>query len=161
MTLARRQPDPAPTIRLFLVDDEPVVRRGLRLLLGGQPDLEVCGEAETEQAAIEGIRTQRPELAVVDLSLEEGDGLVLIKRLHQLCPALKVLVFSMHNQAQFVTAAFAAGAHGYVVKEEGTERVIEAIHVIMNGGCYLSAHMAEKAPAALPRTKTHGRSRPA
>lgn len=159
--MARQLDSAGRRIRLFLVDDEPVVRRGLRLLLGGQPDLEVCGEAETEQAAVAGIGARRPDLAVVDLSLAEGDGLVLIKRLHQLCPALKVLVFSMHEQAQFVTAAFAAGAHGYVVKEEGTERVIEAIHVIMNGGCYLSAHMAEKAPAALPRTKPHGRSRPA
>jgi DNA-binding NarL/FixJ family response regulator len=119
----------APKIRVFLVDDEPVVCRGLRLLLELEANLTVCGEAASEAAALQRIAKLRPHLVVVDLSLEGGDGLSLIKQLRKVCPALKILVFSMHDQTDIATAAFSAGAHGYVVKEEGTEKVVEAIQV--------------------------------
>ena len=132
------------------MDDEPIVRKGLRLLLSVKPGLAVCGEAESEHDALEGILALRPDLAIVDLTLKLGDGLALIKQLHQLCPTLKILVFSMHQEAHFATAAFAAGAHGYVIKEEGTERVLEAIQAVMDGECYLSEHMAGKAPGLVP-----------
>ena len=157
--MARLQDNPPPQIRLFLVDDEPIVRKGLRLLFGVEPSLAVCGEAENEHDALAGILALRPDLAVVDLGLKLGDGLSLIKQLHQLCPALKILVFSMHEQAHFVAAAFAAGAHGYVVKEEGTERLLEAIQVIMDGGSYLSEPIAAKAPGLVPRPGSRGRTR--
>lgn len=140
-------------IRLFLVDDEPIVRKGLRFLFGGEPHLTVCGEAETEHEALEGILAAKPDLAIVDLSLRLGDGLALIKELHQLCPALKILVFSMHDQVHFVTAAFAAGAHGYVVKEDGAERVLKAISEVMDGRPYLSEQVAAKVPGLLPQLK--------
>ncbi len=131
---------------MFLVDDEPMVRRGLRFLLGGEQDLEVCGEAAGEHEALEGILAQRPDLAIVDLSLREGDGLALIKRLKKLCPKSKALVFSMHDQVDFASIAFAAGAFGYILKEEGTEQVLEAIKVIREGGFYLSERIAAKSP---------------
>ncbi len=133
-------------IRLFLVDDEPVVRRGLRLLLSGDPGLEVCGEAGTERDALAGIMASRPDLAVVDLSLKEGDGLALITHLHGVRPSLKLLVFSMHQQADFAAAAFAAGADGYVLKEEGAERVLQAVRRILRGKRYLSTRIAAGAP---------------
>jgi DNA-binding NarL/FixJ family response regulator len=157
--MARHQPSAEAKTRVFLVDDEPVVRRGLRLLLDMEANLAVCGEAENEQGAFDGIAELRPHLAVVDLSFEGGDGLSLIKRLHQLCPALKLLVFSMHDHVDIATAAFIAGAHGYVVKEEGTEKVVEAIQVILGGGCYLSERIAAKAPDLVPRLGIHGRAR--
>jgi len=115
-----------------------------------KPGLAVCGEAESEHDALEGILALRPDLAVVDLTLKLGDGLALIKQLHQLCPTLKILVFSMHQEAHCATAAFAAGAHGYVSKEEGTERVLEAIQAVMAGECYLSERMAAKMPGLVP-----------
>ena len=136
---------------MFLVEDEPVVCRGLRLLLSLEVHVSVCGEAASEAEALEGIQKLRPHVAVVDLSLEQGDGLSLIKRLHALCPALKILVFSMHDQADIADAAFMAGAHGYVVKDEGSEKVIEAIRVILDGGCYLSTQIAAKAPSLRSR----------
>ena len=142
------------------MDDEPVVCRGLRLLLELKADLTVCGEAASEAAALEEITKLRPHLAVVDLSLEGGDGLSLIKQLRRVCPAVKILVFSMHDQADIATAAFIAGAHGYVVKEEGTEKVVEAIQVIMEGGCYLSEQIAAKVPGLAPRTGPRRRARP-
>jgi DNA-binding NarL/FixJ family response regulator len=143
---------------LFLVDDELVVRRGLRMLFSAEPDLEVCGEAGTEHDALEGILALKPDLAVVDLSLKEGEGMALIKQLHHVCPALKILVFSMHNQTHYAATAFAAGAHGYVLKEEGAEKVIEAIAMVRRGGRYLSEQIAAKAPSLLPRLGPRGRT---
>jgi DNA-binding NarL/FixJ family response regulator len=157
--MARELNTTPPRTRLFLVDDEPGVRRGLRSLCGLETNLEVCGEAATEREALEGILALRPHLVIVDLSLKKGDGLGLIKQLHEHCPALKILVFSMHDQAHFATAAFAAGAHGYVVKEDGAERVLEAIQVVMQGGQYLSKQIAAKAPSLALRTRPHGRTR--
>jgi DNA-binding NarL/FixJ family response regulator len=157
--MARLQDNPPPPVRLFLVDDEPIVRRGLRLFLALNPDLEVCGEAASEHEALEGILAMRPDLAIVDLSLKEGDGLALIRQLHANHPKLKIVVFSMHDQAHFASSAFAAGAHGYVLKEKGTERVLEAIKLVMRGQRYLSEQIAAKAPGLLPRTGSHYRAR--
>jgi DNA-binding NarL/FixJ family response regulator len=154
-----RQLNSPSVIRLFLVDDEPVVRRGLRLLFSHEPGLEVCGEAGTELEALEGILSEQPDLAIVDLSLKEGDGLALIKRLHRLRPTTKILVFSMHEQEHFVATSLAAGAHGYVLKDEGTDQVLQAIQEVMKGKCYLSPRMAAKvARPALhsgPGARTH------
>jgi len=158
IVMARLQDDPGPTTRMFLVDDEPVVRRGLRMLFSVEPDLEVCGEAGTEHDALEGILALRPDLAVVDLSLKEGDGIALIKQLHQHCPALKILVFSMHDQVHYAAGAFDAGAHGYVLKEEGAERVLHAIQAVMRGERYLSDQIAAKAPGLVPRLGPRGRT---
>jgi len=157
--MARLQDSPPPPTRLFLVDDEPIVRKGLRLLLGVEPGLAVCGEADNEHDALAGILTLQPDLAIVDLTLKLGDGLALIKQLHERRPALKILVFSMHQEAHFATVAFAAGAHGYIIKEEGTERVREAIQVVMAGKCYLSERITAKAPGLMPRAKPRSRTR--
>ena len=156
--MAHQEDDPSPVTRLFLVDDEPAVRMGMRMLVGMQPDLSVCGEAGTEHEALEGILASRPDLAVVDLTLKEGDGIALIEQLHLLCPAVKILVFSMHAQAHLAATAFAAGAHGYVLKEEGTEQVLEAIQAVMQGLHYLSPQIAEKAPGLGSRTTRRGRT---
>ena len=157
--MARLQGNPPPQIRLFLVDDEPIVRRGLQFLISGEPGLTVCGEAENEHDALAGILALQPDLAVVDLSLKLGDGMALITQLHHLCPALRILVFSMHQEVHFAATAFAAGAHGYVVKEEGTERLLEAIRVIMAGERYLSEQFAAKAPGLVPRAGPRVRTR--
>ncbi len=156
--MARQESDPDPVTRLFLLDDEPAVRLGLRMLFGLQPGLEVCGEAGTEHEALEGILALRPDLAVVDLTLKEGDGISLIKQLRRACPAVKILVFSMHAQAHVAATAFAAGAHGYVLKEEGTEQVLEAIKAVMRGSRFLSAQMAAKAPGLVSRHGHRGRT---
>jgi DNA-binding NarL/FixJ family response regulator len=151
--MARQQNNPARKTRLFVADDEPMIRKGLQILFSGEPSLTVCGEAANESDALEGILALKPDLAVVDLSLKQGDGLALITQLHERCPALKILVFSMHNQAHFVTAALAAGAHSYVVKEEGTERLLEAIQLTRAGESYLSKQATAKAPGHVPPAK--------
>ena len=157
--MARELNTTPPRTRLFLVDDEPAVLIGLRVLCMLEANLEVCGEAGSEREALEGILALRPHLAVVDLSLKEGDGLSLIKQLRRRYPALKILVFSLHDEEHFATVAFAAGAHGYVVKDDDAQRILEAIRVVMEGGRYLSKQIAAKAPGLVPRTRPHGRTR--
>jgi DNA-binding NarL/FixJ family response regulator len=143
---ARHQHEATAMTRLFLVDDEPGVQRALRLLISTQPALEVCGQAGTERDAVEGILASRPDVAVVDLTLKEGNGLALIEQVHQRCPAVKLLVFSAHDRALLAAHAFAVGAHGYLLKEEGTEHLLEAIQTVMRGERYLSTLLAAKAP---------------
>jgi DNA-binding NarL/FixJ family response regulator len=131
----------APSTRLFVVDDHPAVRHGLRFFLGAQSDLTICGEAEGEDQALASILELQPDLAVVDLNLKEGSGLSLIQRLQHLCPAIRILVFSACSQVSCAADAFSRGAHGYVTKEEGPETIVEAIHALLNGRRYLSRNM--------------------
>jgi DNA-binding NarL/FixJ family response regulator len=150
----------AAKIRVFVVDDEPVVRRGLQLFFRTHPRVEVCGEAANEREALEGILRTQPDLAVVDLSLEEGDGFSLIKRLHARLPTLRILVFSMHDEVQFASAAFRAGAHGYITKEEGSGRLLDAIQALMDGHQYLCERIAAKAPHLFPNLEPRLRFSP-
>lgn len=134
----------APKIRLFLVDDEPMVRKGFRLFASLQSDMTVCGEAASEGAALREIAALKPDLVVVDLGLKGGTGLEVIKELHRVHPQIRILVFSMHDEAFYVEQALGAGAHGYVTKEEGTETALQAIRSLMQGKRYLSAKAAAK-----------------
>jgi DNA-binding NarL/FixJ family response regulator len=140
----------ARKIRVMLVDDEPMVRQGLTLLLELEPDLLVCGAEESETEAAQRIPRLNPDVVVVDLCLKQGTGLNLIKQLRHRCPKLKIIVFSMYDQAHYVGRAFAVGAHGYITKEEGGERLVEAIHTVMGGKFYLSEEMAARTPSLLP-----------
>lgn len=136
--MVRKAQTAAAKIRLYLLDDEPTVLRGLKLFLRHQPDLNVCGSARESRQAMQQIPSLKPDVAVVDLSLREGHSLELIGELRQLCPDLKILVFSMHNQAGVVKAALQAGADGFVAKGDGAERVLEAIRLVLAGRSYLS-----------------------
>jgi DNA-binding NarL/FixJ family response regulator len=136
--------DGAAPARIFIVDDEPIVRRGLRLLISLQSALTVCGEAAGVRDTVEQVAALRPDLAVVDLSLKDGDGVELVRRLHDEFRGLRILVFSMHEEARFVERALRAGAHGYVVKEEGADTAVRAIRLLLEGGRYLSGRLAGK-----------------
>ena len=123
----------AQKTRVFLVDDQPMVLRGLRALLGVQPDLEVCGDALDAIAAWKGIAAANPHVVIVDLCLGQHDGVHLIQCLRQDFPQIKVLVFSMYGDEAHVNRAFQAGACGFVTKPEGTEKLVEAIGRIKAG----------------------------
>jgi two-component system, NarL family, nitrate/nitrite response regulator NarL len=133
--------------RIFLVDDEPLVRRGLRLLVSCEPRLAVCGEASGVDEALRKIPALRPDLAVIDLTLNGRDGTGLIRRLHHEFPALRILVFSLHDELELVTKALQAGARGYVNKEEGADTIVEAIGRLAQGGRYLSQKITARLPA--------------
>jgi DNA-binding NarL/FixJ family response regulator len=135
--------------RIFLVDDHPIVRRGLQLLLSFEPGLMVCGEADNGPAALQSMVALRPDMAVVDLALKSSSGLELIKQLHAQLPALKILVFTMLGDAIHAERALRAGADSYITKEEGTEKAVEAIRLLREGKSYVSPCLADSLLARL------------
>jgi DNA-binding NarL/FixJ family response regulator len=139
---ARRAKRTVKKLRVFLVDDHPAVRKGLTLLLSREPDWEIAGATGNASEALERFVALKPDLGIIDQSLIEGDGLKLIEELRDHCPELKIVVFSMHNESHLIQAALHAGADGFVAKEEGTERLVEAIHAVMGGKRFLTGAMA-------------------
>ena len=124
--------------RVLLVDDHPIVRQGLALLIDREPDLSVCGEAEGAHAAFHAIETLRPDLVVLDISLSGPDGLDVLKEIRVKTENLPVLILSMHDESIYAERAMRAGANGYIMKQEATERVLVAIRRILQGNVYLS-----------------------
>lgn len=129
--------------RILIVDDHPIVRLGIRQMLAAESDLEVCGEAESTEAARQLVRTTHPDLAIVDLSLAGGTGLDLIRFLRESMPALPVLVLSMHDEALFAERVLRAGARGYIMKREAITGLVGAIRQVLAGRIYVSEGMAQ------------------
>jgi len=128
--------------RIFLVDDHPLVREWLTNLINQQPDLTVCGEAETGPQARQSILTLKPDIAIVDISLKDSSGIGLIKDLKLALPALNILVLSMHEESHYAERALRAGARGYIMKRESTRKVIAAIRQVLSNEIYISAEIA-------------------
>ncbi|HEX4122620.1 MAG TPA: response regulator transcription factor [Verrucomicrobiae bacterium] len=127
---------------VFLVDDHPLVREWLSNLINQQSDLTVCGEAADKAEAIKLIGSVKPEIAVVDISLEEGSGIELIKDIKVTTPDVAVIVLSMHDESLYAERALRAGARGYVMKREVTRNVLQAIRCVLDGKLYLSDKIA-------------------
>jgi DNA-binding NarL/FixJ family response regulator len=130
--------------RIFVVDDHPIVRQGLALLINREPDLAVCGEAEEACSALQRIAELKPNLIVVDVSLNGPDGLDLLKDIRARDPNLPVLILSMLDESLYAERALRAGANGYIMKQEATDRVLVAIRRILGGEIYLSDRMANR-----------------
>ena len=124
--------------RVLLVDDHPIVRQGLALLIDREPDLCVCGEAESAHSAFHAIATLLPDLVVLDISLSGPDGLDVLKEIRMKTTNLPVLILSMHDESIYAERAMRAGANGYIMKQEATEKVLVAIRRILQGEVYLS-----------------------
>ena len=137
--------------RVLVVDDHPVVRQGLRLLIDHESDLEVCAEAETVADALEAITKHKPDVAVVDLSLRGTSGLELIKDIRVRHADLPVLVLSMSDESVYAERVLRAGARGYLMKEAATDEVLTALRRVLDGGIYLSDAMASRLLAQLVR----------
>ncbi|NKN31998.1 response regulator transcription factor [Marichromatium bheemlicum] len=133
-----------PVKRILIVDDHPLVRAGLASLIAAEPDLEVCGEAETLREGLRLVRELTPDLTIVDLSLEDGNGLELIKRLKVHDAEIRILVCSVHEEALFAERAISAGALGYINKHKGIDEVIAAVRQTLAGRIYLSADMQQR-----------------
>jgi DNA-binding NarL/FixJ family response regulator len=123
--------------RVMLVEDHPMYRRGLTDCLNQQPDLMVCGQAATAPEAL-ALAPTKPDLAIVDLSLPDGNGLELIKDLKARHPQLKILVLTMHDESVFAFRALRAGAQGFISKSEPPQEVLNAIRTVLNGEVYLN-----------------------
>lgn len=130
--------------QILIVDDHPVMRRGLAQLIQLQPDLEVCGEAAGVGDALELLKTVKPDLMIIDMSLNDGHGLELIKDLRKQADPPKMLVVSMHDEAAYAERALRAGAHGYVSKAEAVEKIVDAIRQVLKGELYLNPAMTAR-----------------
>src|SRR5579863_5440863 len=140
-------PDPlthATKKRVLVIDDHPLLRQGLAMLINQQHDMEVCGEAEEAHAAMRNITQCRPDIVILDISLKGPDGLELLKSIRALYAELPVLILSMHDEAIYAERALRARANGYIMKQEATEKVLVAMRRILDGDVYLSDNMSRK-----------------
>jgi DNA-binding NarL/FixJ family response regulator len=124
--------------KILIVDDHPLVREWLANLINEEADLEVCGQAGSARDALGLIGGSLPQIAVVDISLEGGSGLELIKDLQAQHPQMKTLVLSMHDEMLYAERAMRAGAAGYIMKREATSKVLDALRTIAGGGLFYS-----------------------
>jgi DNA-binding NarL/FixJ family response regulator len=129
---------------VLVVDDHPLMRQGLAMLINQQQDMQVCGEAEDAQAAIHAIAELHPDILILDISLNGPDGLDVLKNIRTFNPDLPVLILSMHDEAIYAERALRARANGYIMKQEATEKVLVAVRRILNGEVYLSERMSNK-----------------
>lgn len=136
--------DQASKRSVLIVDDHPVVRQGLAQLINQEKDLEVRGHAEDAYQAMQAIKEVRPDMVIVDLSLKDTSGMDLIKDMKIQYPSLPILILSMHDESLYAERALRAGARGYIMKHEATERVITAIRRVLAGQIYVSDSMAAK-----------------
>jgi DNA-binding NarL/FixJ family response regulator len=129
---------------IFLVDDHPLVREWLGNLIHQQPDLVVCGEAESAPQALQAIGRSKPDVAIVDISLKDGSGIELIKDLKAGHSSVAVIVLSMHDEQLYAERCLRAGARGYIMKRESTKKVIAAIRQVLEGKLYVSEQLAAR-----------------
>jgi DNA-binding NarL/FixJ family response regulator len=145
MSMKKSSPDSAePAVKVLIVDDHPAVREALAIRIRSEPDLEVCGEADDLEAALQVAAAAKPDLAVIDIALRTGSGIDLIKRLRTHDDQIRMIVWSMYGEELFAERALRAGAMGYLTKEKGTAQIIEAIRDVLAGNVYLSAGLTTK-----------------
>lgn len=130
--------------RILIVDDHPLVRTGFAQLIGDCADLEVCGEAGDMSEALRQIDATSPDLAIIDLSLAGGSGLDLIERVRSRNKDILMLVASMHDETLYAERVLAAGARGYINKQEAQDSIIRAIRQVLSGKVYLSQQMTDR-----------------
>lgn len=129
--------------KVMIVDDHPLVREGVVGLLSAQADLEVCAEASRVAEAIELAAAKNPDVAIIDLTLKDGNGIALIKMLKEQYPELKMLVLSMHDETLFAERALRAGAVGYLSKDKVSRTIVQAVRAVLAGKIYLSQRMTQ------------------
>jgi DNA-binding NarL/FixJ family response regulator len=131
-------------MRVLIVDDHPLLRKGVGQLIDQEKDLIVVGEAEDAHKAITAIENSKPDIALIDISLSGTSGIELIKNIKARFPKLKMLVLSMHDESVYAQRALRAGASGYIMKQEGTEKVLLALRKVLQGEVYLSERLGNR-----------------
>ena len=129
-------------MKVFLVEDHPIFRRGLRDLLEEEEDLEVCGEAEDVGTALDGIGRSEPDVVLVDISLKGRSGLELVKTLNGTSPGLPILMISTHEENLYAERSLRAGARGYVMKHETADSIVSAVREVVAGRVWVSPRVA-------------------
>ncbi|MBX0328982.1 response regulator transcription factor [Oscillochloris sp. ZM17-4] len=128
---------------IFLVDDHMVVRAGLKMLISAQSDMVVVGEAEDGESAWREIKDRCPNVVIMDISMPVMNGIQATERIKQVCPEVKVLVMSVHDDTSYLRQMLAVGAAGYILKHTAADALIQAIRVVAAGGLYLEPSLAE------------------
>lgn len=137
-------PSEIATQRIFIIDDHPLVRTGLKALIDAEQGLEIIGETACFQGAVDKVHQMQPDLIILDLSLPDGSGYVLLKDLRAAGITAPALVLSMHAENSFAERALKAGARGYIMKHAPPENVIKAIREVLAGGVYVSEELAKQ-----------------
>lgn len=132
----------SPKARILVVDDHPLLREGVSQLINRQPDLEVCGEADSVQTAFAAVERTKPNVILLDLRLGHGDTLELIKSIKARYPDVYILMLSQYDETTYVERTLRAGADGYVIKQEAAEEVLAAIRTVLAGEMYVSRKLA-------------------
>jgi DNA-binding NarL/FixJ family response regulator len=130
--------------KVFILDDHPIVRRGIAELIEQDSSLNVCGESDEYHAALEAIDKLRPDIVLVDISLGGSSGIEFLRMLKQNQPNILALVISMHDEVLYAEHVLREGARGYIMKQEATEKVLTAIHRVLTGQIFLSEKMTER-----------------
>ncbi|MGI8966022.1 MAG: response regulator, partial [Limisphaerales bacterium] len=130
--------------RILLVDDHPLLRQGIAQLINQEKDWQICGEAENPHRALEMIATTKPNIVILDISLKGASGIELLKNIKIRYPKLIILILSMHDESVYAQRALRAGAAGYIMKQEATERVLIALRRVLKGEVYLSEELGAK-----------------
>ena len=143
-------------IRIALADDHPIVLAGLRNLVESEADLVLVGESSSGQTALRLIRETQPDVAIIDISMPEINGVVLARRLQEECPDVRVIVLTLYEEMSFLKQALAAGATGYVLKRSAAENLVIAIRAVKRGEVYIDPSFADDF-----RADTLSRSKPA
>lgn len=141
---------PSQTIRIALVDDHSLVRDGVRALLSTRPLFEVVGEAENAAQALTLCEEVKPDILLVDIGLQDMNGLELTQLIRQRCPAIKILILSMYDNQEYVATSIRAGASGYVLKNAPSREIVAAIEAIATGGTFYSAEVTLKLVSRKP-----------
>lgn len=142
--------------RVLIVDDHPLLRKGVGQLIDQEKDLMVVGEAEDAHKAITAIETSKPDIALIDITLGGASGIELLKNVKARFPKIKMLVLSMHDESVYAHRALRAGASGYIMKQEGAEKVLSALRKVLHGEVYLSDRLGNRMLHSL----VHSRSSP-
>lgn len=129
---------------VLIVDDHPMMRQGLAQLIDNEPDLKVAAEADTGGQGLDIVVGQKMDLAIIDISLPDKNGLELIKDIHSVKPDLPVLIVSMHDETLYAERVLRAGARGYIMKQEGGKKLLQAIRQVLTGQIYVSEKMSAR-----------------
>ncbi len=127
-----------PHHRVFIADDHPIVRQGLRRLIEQEAGFSVCGEADSVRDAKTAIRELHPDVVVIDISLKQGDGIELVKDTRAHYPSMPLLVLSMHDETLYAERMLGAGANGYIMKQAASDQFLLALRRVLEGGIYVS-----------------------
>ncbi|WP_395748487.1 response regulator [Prosthecobacter sp.] len=151
--MAKKESGP-PAKKVFIVDDHPVFRDGLVRIVASIPGIAVCGEADNARDAFDTISKLKPDLVLMDINLPGKSGLELLQDVHAMQPELPVLVISMHDEQLYAERVLRAGGRGYIMKQEGPDKMRDAINKVINGQVYASERTAAAILDALSRPRS-------